>query len=237
MKRFGITCSHFHPPEDQANQNRLQRYIDAVADAGAVAEILWIPARGTSPTAMLERAAKVSSQLDGLILSGGADLPSAMFGEEDLPGANLKPIITERPDYEQMLICGFLGCGKPILGICYGCQLLNVFQGGTLIQDIPLQWNNPINHAAGKHEIRVEPDSGLHNILGLDSFEATTSHHQAVKNVRSGAAIAATAPDGIIEAVVFSADPFVVGVQWHPECDRGTPATERLFAALVREAI
>jgi len=235
MKRFGVTCSHFQPPEDEANRQRLQRYADAVGDARGAAEWLWIPEQGTSAAALAQRAAELSAQLDGLILSGGADLPSEMFGEADLPGANIKPVVAERPAYEMLLIDQFLERGKPVLGICYGCQLLNVVNGGTLVQDIPLQWSDPIDHATGQHEVRVGAAGLLRDILGLDAFEATTSHHQAVKKVATGY-LAAEAPDGIVEAVVFSEAPFAVGVQWHPERDRGSVATERLFAALVREA-
>jgi putative glutamine amidotransferase len=236
MRYFGVTCSHFHRPHDEANQLRLQRYVDAVGDAGGGAELLFLPERGTSADALAEQAARMATQLDGLVLSGGADLPSAMFGEEDLPEANIKPVVAERPAYEAQLIDRFLERGKPVLGICYGCQLLNVRSGGSLVQDIPLQWNNPIVHSSGVHEIRVGESGLLHDIVGVGSFEATTSHHQAVKRVPTGAYIAAQAPDAIVEAVVFSAAPFVLGVQWHPECDRGTPASERLFARFVREA-
>lgn len=213
-----------------------------VADAGAQAELLFLPQEDEAPAEPNSSivngespilAKRLASQLDGLIVSGGADFPAAMFGEQDIPKANIKPVNPARPRFELALLPEFLKRGKPVLGICYGCQLFNIWRGGTLIQDIPLQRPEAIDHREGQHTVRVAPGTRLHKIVGTEEFAVTTSHHQAVAKLARDAALAATAPDGIVEAIEFGDAPFFIGVQWHPECDRESEATQRLFSAFV----
>lgn len=232
--RIGITCSFDAPPTEEKQQISLQRYVDAVADAGGQGELLWFP-RGTEYSRV---AKKLATQLDGLIISGGADLPPEMFGEEALPEANLKLVPPERPAFETELLREFAERSKPVLGICYGCQLMNVWRGGSLIQDIPLQIPQAIVHrgeeAWARHEVRVKPDMLLHEIVQMDEFECVSSHHQAMARVSADGMATSFAPDGIVESLEFRDAPFFWGVQWHPECDRESVATQRIFAALVK---
>ncbi|MBV8050188.1 MAG: gamma-glutamyl-gamma-aminobutyrate hydrolase family protein [Acidobacteriaceae bacterium] len=132
---------------------------------------------------------------------------------------------------------------KPILGICYGLQSLNVYCKGTLIQDI----ESAINHAAGRnvavaHDVSIENDSKLARILGVSNgvrIPVNSSHHQSTEEIGKDLRIAAQCPeDGIIEAIEgTSHDHFLVAVQWHPErsVDQDEPS-RAIFAALVAAA-
>ncbi len=123
--------------------------------------------------------------------------------------------------------------GKPVLGICYGCQFLNVWRGGTLVQDIPAEWPDPIEHGNARHNVHLSPGTRLFDMLGRPEYEIRSSHHQAVARLAPGAHMAAVAPDEVVEAIEFSEAPFLVGVQWHPEVDPEVVTTRLLFQALV----
>jgi len=129
---------------------------------------------------------------------------------------------------------------KPLLGICYGFQTLNVWHGGTLIQDL----TTAVNHKAGRtvaeaHVVEVSPKSRLRRILGMGSkFRLTvnSSHHQAVGVLGDGLVKSAWSEDGIIEAAEGHGDQFLLGVQWHPERVLENKAAQALFQAFVDAA-
>jgi putative glutamine amidotransferase len=134
---------------------------------------------------------------------------------------------------------------KPLFGICYGAQTLNVWRTGTLVQHI----ESPVNHEAGRkvavaHEAEVTPGSRLASILGINKgFDAAripvnSSHHQSIASLGDGLRIAARSPqDGVVEAVEGTApDHFVLAVQWHPERSLDDVYSRRLFAAFVAAA-
>ena len=227
--RIGITCSHFELPEDPDNQARLNRYSDAITDAGGEAAFLWIP----RDEEFARHAAEAARDFDGMLISGGADLPPEMYGETPKSDANIEIIKPQRPAWESALCTEWQKRQKPILGICYGCQFLNVWHGGSLIQDVPSEWPNPIPHSVARHGVHLTPDSRLHQIIGTTEFVVESSHHQAVARLGHDAKLTATAPDGVAEAIEFQDAPFMIGVQWHPERDREGLATKRLFSAFV----
>lgn len=233
MARIGITFSHHHWPDDEDNRWRMNQYVGAVEDSGGQAEPLWLPA---DMSLAEEQAAKLASQFDGILVSGGADLPPAMYGEEPIADCGIELITPARPQWEVALLKEFLGRGKPALGICYGCQLFNVWRGGALIQDIPAQWTDPIDHRSGRHSVCVLPHTHLHNILGVEELEVVTSHHQAISRLAEGSSTAAFAPDRLAESIEFSDETFFLGVQWHPERDRESETTQRLFGAFLKAA-
>ena len=129
---------------------------------------------------------------------------------------------------------------KPILGICYGLQILNVYRSGTLLQHV----ESTVNHEAGRkvpvaHQVVVEPGSKLSEILGAGSLPANSSHHQAAESIGDGLKVVARSPeDGIIEGLEgTSPDHFVIAVQWHPERSFNDDSHSRaIFAALVEAA-
>lgn len=226
---IGITCSHFEAPTDEDNLWRLGRYQGAIKDAGGTPEMLWIPRDEQFEICAVEMAEK----LDGLLISGGADLPPEMYGETALENAGVELIRPQRPSWEIPLAREFARRNKPILGICYGCQLLNVWRGGSLIQDIPTQWPNPIEHSGVRHGVHLPHGSRLSEIIGADEFIVESSHHQAISRLAPDAKLIATAPDGVAEAVEWPEGEWIFGVQWHPERDPNSIATRRLFEAFI----
>jgi putative glutamine amidotransferase len=161
--------------------------------------------------------------LDGLVLQGGADIAPPTYGEraEDPEWAG-DPV---RDRYEIELFEAFVGKGKPVLGICRGCQLINVAFGGSLYQDIGTMVPEALNHRDSSkyeqnyHQVRFVPDGRLAKLYP-DHAEATinTIHHQAVKKLGRGLLVEAMSqPDNIVEAIRWRGPSYVLGVQWHPE--------------------
>lgn len=211
-----------------------QRYIRAVERAGGVPVTL-------APLQEQRLLEHVAHLLDGLIISGGRDIPPALYGEDKHPDTD--PLPEDRPKFEIALVHLFREMDKPVLGICYGCQLLNVAFGGTLIQHIPSQIGNGLKHRRestqeppARHIVRIRAGSLLREILGKDEVEIVSSHHQAVKQPAPCLQVTATAPDGVVEAVELEDARFFVGVQWHPEMDPEAEATGRLMHAFIRAA-
>lgn len=211
-----------------------ERYVRAVEQAGGVPVTL-------APLQDERLVQGYAEVLDGLIVSGGKDIPPALYGEERLPETD--PLPEDRPLFEFVLVRLFRERDKPVLGICYGCQLLNVAFGGTLVQDIPRQVGGMVKHRRDsaeephpRHLVTVREGSLLHTILGSRQVEVVSSHHQAVKAVAGGFEVTATAPDGVVEAIEREDARFLLGVQWHPEIDPDAEATRRLMAAFVQAA-
>jgi putative glutamine amidotransferase len=130
----------------------------------------------------------------------------------------------------------------PILGICLGCQLININQGGTLVQDIKSHLpESPVEHASkngwkvgfNQHDVIITEDGILKELFSAKQFSVPTSHHQSVRKVGKQLKVVATAEDGVIEAIEMQDRDFVVGVQWHPERDYETnrPLFEKLITA------
>ena len=183
--------------------------------------------------------------ITGLLLTGGADVAPARYGET--PHPTVVDVDPPRDAFEIGLIAAARARDLPILAICRGIQVLNVACGGTLVQDIPSQIPGALPHSFKAppndpfhlaHEIWVDKDSRLSSILaerlvGEDTCEVNSRHHQAVNAVAPGLRITATAPDGIIEAIEDPAARFCIGVQWHPENFWRTGEFRVLFEAFL----
>ena len=162
------------------------------------------------------------SMIDGLILAGGFfDIPPSLYGEK----INSDTVLTRdiRTDFEIALCNEAIKAHKPILGICAGEQLINVILGGTLIQHIPDEIENALDHEQKtpkhltSHRVDVVKGTLLHKIVECDEFEVNSTHHQAVKAVGDRVLVNAKAPDGVIEGIESQDHPFCLGVEWHPE--------------------
>jgi putative glutamine amidotransferase len=183
--------------------------------------------------------------LDALMLQGGADVSPGMYGQQPLrPEWAGDPV---RDAYEIELIEAFIGADKPVLGVCRGHQLINVAFGGSLYQDILTQRAGAIGHVdrdaydRHHHRIGITPGSRLAALYpGQDEAVVNSIHHQAVDRLGDGLMVEALGlEDGVIEAVRGTGQPYVVGVQWHPEFhwrhpDRLDP--EPLMAEFMRAA-
>lgn len=164
----------------------------------------------------------IVDKMDGFLFTGGADVYPLRYKEElhkNLGGVNIK-----RDDFELKLLDAAIKKGKPILGICRGCQLINVYFGGSLYQDIYSDLDTSLKHVstglakhALSHKITIEEDTNLMNAFKCNEIWVNSLHHQAIKNLGEGLVKVAQATDGIIEAIEHSEHDFLVGVQWHPE--------------------
>lgn len=205
-----------------------QNYCSAVREAGGVPVVL---------PHELSLVAAYAQMIDGIVVSGGNfDVDPKLFGaDERHPKVTLKE---GRTDFELAITRAMLEADKPILGICGGQQLLAVALGGTLIQHIPDEVDNPLaheqlnpRHQAG-HDVRVVEGTVLHRVVGETELPVNSAHHQAVKNMPEALMVDAVAPDGVIEGVEDPRRKFCIGVQWHPEFHI-SPADVKLFAAFV----
>ena len=179
--------------------------------------------------------ADYARELDGLVLQGGNDLSPASYGEDPLHDDWHGDRIRDR--YEMALFHAFVAAGKPVIGICRGCQLINVALGGTLYQDIPTQLPAALGHRdlmrydQQFHDIAITPGSRLSQLYGGATLaEVNSIHHQAVKDLGEGLEVEARGvPDGVVEAVRWRGPSYVFGMQWHPEFMAGdAPHPRRL---------
>jgi putative glutamine amidotransferase len=163
--------------------------------------------------------------LDGLLIPGGKDINPARYRED--PDPKLETFSDELDEFECRLISHAINNNLPILGVCRGEQLLNVFFGGSLIQDIPTHcpYVKPDSHRKkvnGKsvflsHGIIVEPSSRFYNELKDTDMQVPTYHHQCVKQIGKNLIVTGRSPDGIVEMIEGTSDQYIVGVQFHPE--------------------
>lgn len=205
-------------------------YIETLRSAGAVPVLI-------PPQA--ENAAAVMVALDGLVLAGGADCDPSIWGEE--PHPKCEPMDPRRQSNDLALARAAHDQKVPALGVCLGLQIMNVANGGTLMQDIDSEMKTEIRHGSdpsdrARHDIAIESGTQLASILGAGTFNVNSSHHQAVRNVAKGFRVTAYAPDGIVEGLEDPRHPFYLGVQWHPEDMGGEESATGLFAAFIEAA-
>ena len=207
----------------------LPDYLDGIKAAGGIPVVL--------PIEMSEEDAdRIVETCDGFLFTGGQDVTPELYGAKDDPSVVSSP---ERDKLERLLLSKALTSDKAILGICRGLQFINVFLGGTLWQDLPSQHPSEIVHRQGKpygaptHSVML--GSSLRTLLGKETFEVNTLHHQAAKDLGVDLIPMAVAPDGIIEAVQMTGKRFVWAVQWHPEYMFKTdPDSLALFSFFVK---
>lgn len=228
-------------PDVAARKNQL--YAERVRRHGGEPLLLDATAAAHECEAAFER-------MDGLLLSGGADLEPSRYGEPDRGSRSVEP---DRDKLEADAFAAAQARGLPVLGICRGMQALNAFLGGTLEQHVEGHVGASWGHGpASTHPIRLVPGTRLASLLGTaggpgaagpvdvaDEFVVNTYHHQAVR--RAGLApdlvVSATASGtdgGLVEGLELPGERFLVGVQSHPERTESTPpAFERLWEAFV----
>ena len=183
-------------------------------------------------------------QIDGLLLTGGADINPLFWGEEpiqELHGIN------PRRDRQELLLTQLAADRQiPILGICRGIQTMNAAFGGSLYQDIHSQMEGKrikhdqnLDRCYASHTVDIEKDTVLHQLFGTDTIAVNSFHHQAVKEAAPGFRVCARAKDGVIEAIESTEYKSMLGVQWHPECFilNGNECMMPLFQWLIREAV
>jgi len=175
--------------------NSAPAYVEALRNCGANVTVEYLP--------------KYDASYSGLLLSGGSDVDPKFYNEELNGSVGMDP---KRDEAELALIKAFIDAGKPVMGVCRGHQILNVYFGGSLYQDI----EEAELHKGGKaHIINTEENSVLCKLYG-SSFAVNSTHHQAVKKPGEGLRVTATRNGKVVEACEHVSLP-VISVQWHPE--------------------
>jgi putative glutamine amidotransferase len=169
-------------------------------------------------------------KIDGLLISGGADLNPHYYGEEMT--SSIRPVSEQRSDFEISLLKKAMRLRKPVLGICYGMQLINVVFGGTLYQDIDSGAKVAISHKKGYHMIVITEN----RLLKEGRFSVNSTHHQAIKKLGRRLSAFAYSMDRLIEGFYREDYPFLIGVQWHPERLPVNRLSTDIFKSFVRAA-
>lgn len=228
---IGITCEAVSKRRDYADYDLLcdHRYSEAVKAAGGHPVLLPIAHRKAVLSRYLEG-------VDGLVVVGGDDVDPRLYGER--PGPRTKVIFKKRTAFESWLYREGTKRRLPILAICYGMQLVNVLEGGTLYQHLRPRPDRPkVDHRGRRrrrHAVRVLPKTRLSRLLRVRQAWIATEHHQGIRDLAPGFTPAAVAADGIIEAIERPERPELLAVQWHPERRPRSAVTRRLFGAFVR---
>jgi putative glutamine amidotransferase len=207
-----IAIPHPHSQKPEYNQRALPQYLCAIEISGGEPVPIDLGLSNAEIT-------KIAMTCDGVLLPGSpADVDPEKYGADRDPQTAVAD--PQRDNADELLLQDAYNMRKPVLGICYGVQTLNVWRTGTLIQHVD-------RHSQGRavqraHMVQLEPDSLLANILSpvWESEEGwvNSSHHQAIENAGDGLRIVARSHDEVIEAVEStSRDHFVLGIQWHPE--------------------
>ena len=182
-----------------SGSSNMQNYIEAVEFCGAVPTAEYLP--------------KVDTSYDGLVLCGGSDVAPDRYNEPIDGSVNID---YERDAAEFALLKAYLDAGKPILGICRGLQLINIFFGGSLYQDIvESDLHKKHDGVDNRHKVDAVPRCVLNRIYG-DAFFVNSAHHQAIKLLGSGIRATAFWEGKYVEAIEHDSYP-ILAVQWHPE--------------------
>jgi putative glutamine amidotransferase len=204
-------------------------YFEAVQRAGGIPVLL------PPQPADADAVGRVLDGIDGLIVTGGADVDPARYGQDAAPETDTPHL--ERDAWEDALLSAAIERELPFLGICRGMQVLNVNRGGSLHQHLPAVVGDDRfrigNGEFATNVVETEPGSEVDSLVGA-KLPVKSYHHQAVDAVGEGLRVTARTDDGIVQAVELEGVPFGVAVQWHPEEDAAEDV--RLFAGLVDAA-
>ena len=199
------------------------KYVFSLWRSGA--RVRWIGNKNT------EDNRRALLKCDGLLMPGGVDIEPARYGQETHEKCG--KIDLTRDAAEWWMLESFLPTQKPLLGICRGIQMLNVFQGGTLHQHIDGH-SDFKSRSTGCHRVSILPGSRLETILSESCLTVNSLHHQAVDALGKDLAVCAVSEDGIVEAVIHTSHPFCLAFQWHPEhMSRKNKGQQKIFDTFV----
>ena len=167
----------------------------------------------------IEMCKRKIERVDGVIFAGGNDFDPEIYGGD----RKLVEEYSREDDEKSLAILDYaIGLEKPILGICRGMQLINIYYGGSLYDDLEKQFSKEIIHRGSDktltyHEINISEGTSLSKIAHSDRIEVNSYHHEGIKDLAEGLSVSATSDDGLIEAIENPYYPYMLGVQWHPE--------------------
>jgi putative glutamine amidotransferase len=231
---IGITTNQSTNVYGQPTVMLMQSYVNAVVQAGGVPVLI--------PSVIVEDGWEAAyARLDGLLFSGGGDISLEFSPGEPHPRIDDEEPLRDAVEFR--MIQSAVSDGKPFLGICRGCQSLNVALGGTLYTHIPDQLPNALDHdyPGNKrtilvHEVKLEEGTHIAEIYGEPIIKVNSLHHQGLKDIAPSLRVTGHAPDGLVEAVELPEHPFGLAVQWHPEWLTDQETTKNLFRKFVEAA-
>ena len=231
---IGITTNHSSNTYSQTTVLLNEAYIKAIMQAGGVPVLIPSLIANDGWDALYAR-------LDGILFTGGGDISLDHFKGD--PHPRIDDVDPERDTVELNLLHAAVADSKPFLGICRGCQLVNVGLGGTLYTHIPDQLPNALDHSyPGNmrtvlvHEVRIEEGTRVADVLGEPIVKVNSHHHQGLKDIAPSLRVAGHSPDGLVEAIELPHHPFGLAVQWHPEWLTDQQSTRNLFRRFVETA-
>ena len=177
------------------------------------------------------------SVVDGLIITGGGDINPKLYNAKNTDSKNISD---KRDELEMSLLSSAEMNQIKTLAICRGHQMLNVYKGGTLIQDIPSQFNDANSHAEINektsehvHDVHIDKESKLYDILNEQRIDVNSIHHQCIDELGDDLKISAKSSDGVVEGIETNSDWDALGIQWHPEYLKEDQVSKNLFDWLV----
>lgn len=213
---------------EQGEQRLRHAYVQAIEKAGGVPLLLPM----SSKTDVVEPIIRL---IDGLLITGGPAVTAGLVG---VPPADLDENDQRRLEADTAFVKAFERKKAPVLGICYGMQLLNALDGGTIYADVEKQVPGSMVHSAirgaGEHPVSLEAGTLLREILGTDEMNVNSRHIQAIASVGSSFRVAARAGDGVVESIE-SLDGRILGVQFHPERMKEMMPLFRYFVQKARD--
>ena len=195
------------PLYDEARKSdwMLPGYLEGVMEAGGLPVMLPL-------TADLELLEQLAETVDGVLLTGGHDVSPALYGQSPLSACGA--CCLARDEMERLLLPLLWAQDKPILGICRGIQFLNIYFGGTLYQDIPVECG--VIHSDVVHKVRLEEGTWMRDLFDSAELVTNSHHHQGVKKLADDFIVAARSEDGMVEAAIHKTLP-IFATQFHPE--------------------
>jgi putative glutamine amidotransferase len=231
---IGITTNQSQNAYGQPTIMLMQSYVNAVIGAGGVPVLI--------PSLIAEDGwDAVYSRLDGILFSGGGDISLQYFAGE--PHPRIDGVDLVRDAIELKLVNTAASDGKPFLGICRGCQVVNVALGGTLYTHIPDQFSHALDHdypgnkrTVLVHQVKIDEGTRMAEIYGEPIIKVNSLHHQGLKEIAPSLRVAGHSPDGLVEAIELPDHPFGLAVQWHPEWLTDQEPTRNLFRKFIEAA-
>jgi putative glutamine amidotransferase len=229
---IGLTTSRMPNPYGRPAFGVNEPYTNSITNAGGLPILLPLNLSNDDLNVLLPR-------LDGILFTGGNDIDPRQYGNR--PHPKVDGVDADRDGMEKHLVQAIIQICRPFLGICRGCQVINVALGGNLYEDLLEQFpgalqhdhhDQPRNYLA--HEVKIDSNCRLAQIIKSDAARVNSLHHQGVRKLAQSLQPTAVAPDGLVEAFELSSYPFGLAVQWHPEELQEYKPMRRLFEVFVQ---